>query len=120
LFAVDRAAWARALRAFLGAVAPTADGWAPLVASLAHTHESVPLPLRDAWRQLGGEAFAWLRREPEHPLAWLWALAFPSLLLHKPAPAFKAAAPPLSLAARVAALLGGDFAAALADRDGGV
>jgi len=71
LFAVDRAAWARARRAFPGAVLPTADGWARLVASLAQTHESVPLPLRGAWRKLGGEAFAWLRREPEHPLAWL-------------------------------------------------
>jgi len=71
LFAVDRAAWALSRRAFAGAVLPTADGCAPLVALLAQTHESVPLPLRGAWRQLGGVAFAWLRREPDHPLAWL-------------------------------------------------
>jgi len=58
MFAVDRAAWTRAGRVFLGAVRQTADDWAPLVASLARTHETVPPPLRGAWRQLGGEAFA--------------------------------------------------------------
>ena len=120
LFVGNRAAWARARRAFLGTAAPTADGWATLVASPARTHTAVPLQLRGAWRQLGGEAFAWLRREPEQPLAWLWALTLPSLLLRQPSPASQAGAPPLSLAARSAALLGVDFAAALADRDGGV
>jgi len=120
LFSEDRSAWERARRVFLAAVTADADGWAPFVASPARTLPSVPPALRRAWTLLGADALAWAQRAPEDPLAWLWLLTLPSLIFHHPAPRAAAARPPLTHAARGAALLGADFLAALADRDAGV
>jgi len=71
LFVCDKRAWSRARRAFLSAVPPTADGWAPFVASPTRTHSSVPPGLRRAWRLFGADALSWVCRDPEQPLAWL-------------------------------------------------
>jgi len=120
LFSSDRAARERARRTFLAAVPATTAGWAAFVASPARTLPSPPPELRRAWRLLGADALAWARRVPEQPLAWLWVLVLPTLLLHHPALGAAASAAPLTHSARAAALLSGDFAAALADRDAGV
>jgi len=120
LFSTDRFEWERARRAFLAAVPADANGWAPLVASPARTLSTVPPALRRAWALLGDDALAWAHRAPDDPLAWLWLLALPSMIFHHPAPRAAAARPPMPNAARAAALLGGDFSAALGDRDAGV
>jgi len=116
----DQRAWSRARRAFLSAVPPTADGWAPFVASPTRTHCSVPPGLLRAWRLLRADALSWVRREPQPPLSWLWLLLLPSVILHHPALGRAAASPPLTQAQRATTLLTGDFAAAVADRDAGV
>jgi len=124
LFEVDHAAWVAARAAFLQRVAPAAADWAPLVASGARTTKHVPTALLGAWRALAADALDWVRRQPEHARAWLWLLLLPSLVLHAPARAPADAAdrplPPLSHADRAAAVLRGDFVAALADRNAGV
>ena len=120
LFSSNRCAWERARRTFLVAIPATAAGWAPFVASAARTLSSPPPALRRAWRLLGADALAWALWLPEQPLAWLWVLLLPTLLLYHPAPGAAASAAPLTHSARAAALLSGDFAAALADRDAGV
>ena len=120
LLGSDRAAWERARRGFLAAVPATADGWAPFVASSARTLPSPPPALRRAWQLLGADALSWALRAPDKPLAWLWVLLLPTLLLHHPAPAGAALHAPLTYAARAAAIFAGEFAVALADRDAGV
>lgn len=69
-----------------------------------------------------GAAMEWTRRQPEQEHAWLWQLLLPSLLLHVPAPPRdgRHTPTPLTRAARAAALLSGEFAAALADRNAGM
>jgi len=69
---------------------------------------------------MGADALAWALRAPDQPLAWLWVLLLPTLLLHHLAPAGAASHAPLTYAARAAAIFACDFAAALADRDAGV
>ena len=117
LFASDLSAWERARRTFLATIPATAAGWAPFVASPARTLPAPPPALRRAWQLLGADALARARRAPEQPLAWLWVLLLPSLLLHHPAPSAAVTAAPLTHSARAAALLSGDFEAALADRE---
>jgi len=84
----------------------------------------VPTALCGAWGALAADALDWVRRQPEHGKAWLWLLLLPSLLLHAPvrapADAPDRPRPPLSHANRAAAVLRGDFVAALADRNAGI
>ncbi|KAK1867171.1 hypothetical protein I4F81_009680 [Pyropia yezoensis] len=125
LFAADHAAWARARGAFLRASAPTDAAWPSLVASGARTSVHVPAALLGAWRRLFADALDWVWREPTQRHAWLWLLLLPSLALHSPTPAVpqRADADPtaaLSHAARATALLDGDFAGALGDRNAGI
>lgn len=122
LFDSDFAAWRRQREDFLRAAAPDASAWPALVAAGARTMDCVPAALLPAWRRLMAEALDWARTEPEREHAWLWLLLLPSLLLHQPSasslPARRAAC--VTHAVRAASLLGGQFEAALADRDGGV
>ena len=121
LFDADPPAWEAARAEFLLRVAPPDADWAPLVASGARTAAHVPAALEGAWRALCGDALDWARRVPEQRLAWLWLLLLPTLALHVPGRlAADGAPPPLSHAARAAALLDGDFVAVLADRNAGV
>ena len=69
---------------------------------------------------MGADALAWARRALEEPLAWLWVLLLPSILLHYPAQGATTSSAPLPHAARAAAVFSGDFSSALADRDAGV
>ena len=124
-FGTDHAAWVRARSAFLRAAAPTDAAWPALVASGARTAAHVPAALAGAWRRLFADALDWVWHEPTQRQAWLWLLTLPSLALHGPVRAADRRAggdppPVLSLAARAAALLEGDFAGALADRDAGI
>jgi len=92
------------------------------VASGARTLHHVPSALFGAWRSLGAEALNWVRREPQRKSAWLWFLLLPSLMLHAPvlSAASSGVSPPLSHEVRVAAIMGGDFDACLADRNASV
>jgi len=121
LFEVDRAAWVAARDAFLLRGAPATADWAPLAASGARTTKHVPSALLGAWHTRAANAVDWVRRQPEHAKAWLWLLLLPALLLHAPARAPADAPdrprPPLFHANRAAAVLRGDFVAALADRN---
>jgi len=56
-------------------------------------------------------------RQPQHLRALLWLLSLPFPLLHRPAPGAQGDTQAISHAARAAAVLGGDFAMARADRD---
>jgi len=120
IFVLDRASWERARRAFLANFPATAGGWAPLVASPARNLLSPPPALLRAWLLLGADALAWALRSPDQPLAWLCVLLLPTLLLHNLALREAASAPPVTHAARGAAIFSGAFAAALAGRDAGV
>ena len=120
IFVSDRASWERARRAFLADFPATADVWGPLVSSPACTPLSPPPALLRARLLLGADALAWAPWSPDQPLAWLCVLLLPTLLLHHLARGEAASAPPVTHAARVAAIFSGDFAAALADRDAGV
>jgi len=106
---------------FLRRVAHEQASWRPLVASGARTALQVASALEGVWRALIGDALWWVGREPGQRLATVWLLLLPSLAVHVPTrPATDGAPPPLSHAARAAALLDGDFLAALADRNAGV
>jgi len=124
LFVGDHAAWVRARGDFHQRVAPAGEPWAPLIGSGARTVAHVPGGLVGAWRALAADALDWVRRQPAHSGAWLWLLLLPSLLLHAPCPAPADAPdrprPPLPHKARAAALMRGDFGAALAHRNAGV
>jgi len=79
------------------------------------------LALERAWRALMGDTLLWVGQALGQRLATVWLLLLSSLSLHVPArPAPDGVSPPLSLAARAAALLDGDFLASLADRHSGV
>jgi len=124
LCAVDHAAWVQARAAFMQRAAPAAADWVPLVASGARTAKHVPIAPLGAWHVLSANALDWVLREPDDARAWLWLLLLPSLVLHTPsrAPAkapYRPQPPPLH-ADRVAAVLRGDFVAALTDRNAGV
>jgi len=111
----------RLREAFIRRVAPTEASWRPLVASGARTAAHVASPLEAAWQALMGNAFQWEGREPGQRLATLWLLLLPSFVLHVPSrPTVDGAPAPLSLTARAAALLDGDFLAALGDCNAGV
>lgn len=118
----DPGAWRAAREAFLAREAPDAAGWANLTASGARTSSHVPAAAGLAWRLLGGEPFATQQQTPERAQATLWTLALLSLMLHVPTPTrtVESSPPRLSISARATALLEGDFAAALADRDGSI
>jgi len=121
LFHSDHVGWTRRRNAFLCRVAPDDASWRPLVASGARTANHVASSMDAAWSALMADALGWWGREPGQKLATLWVLLLPSLALHVPTrpPSAKAAAQ-LSLAERAAALLNGDFVAALSDRNAGV
>ncbi|KAK1866515.1 hypothetical protein I4F81_009031 [Pyropia yezoensis] len=120
LFDKDHAEWRRRLSTFLTSVAPPGADLAPLVASGARTVAHVPHVLLASWRRLGAAALDWARVEPRQQHAWLWLLLLPSLLLHVPTADLKRRHTPLSRLARAAAVLDGDFFAALAERDAGI
>jgi len=124
LFEVYHAAWVQARAAFMQRAAPAAAEWVPLVTSGARTAKHVPTAPLGAWHVLSADTLDWVLREPEDARAWLWLLLLPSLVLHTPscAPAKAPDRPhtPPSYADRVAAVLRGDFVAALTDRNAGV